>query len=74
MADPNTSIEIPTEGEIPRSRDEQGERESEEVKKEERESGQLNEHGVEELPSYDVELPQGDDDGAGSRHRPGQQG
>lgn len=31
MADPNNPNEIPVEGEIPRSRDERGERESEEV-------------------------------------------
>ncbi|GAB3484169.1 hypothetical protein [Azotobacter salinestris] len=68
MMDPEAPIEIPadTEGEIPRSRDEQGERESEEVKEVRRKSGSLNarrvrgspdESGVEDVPGYDIELP-----------------
>lgn len=73
MTGPNVSTEIPTdiEGEIPRSRDEQGERESEEVKQIKHKSPSLSpeqakvdpdEPGVEEVPGYDVELPPDVDD------------
>lgn len=71
MADPNTPHEIPTEGEIPRSRDEKGERESEEVKEEEAEPAppdpervnlRPDEPEAEKLPRYDVDWPPGSDD------------
>lgn len=71
MADPNTPHEIPTEGEIPRSRDEKGERESEEVKEEigesapekpERASRMPEEPDTEELPGDAIERPWESDD------------